>query len=143
MSGPTWRFIRHFFEMLAAMAIGMVVLGLASELLLDLPDRTAVTLLEMGVWMTVPMIAWMRIRGHAWRTCNEMAAAMLLPSAGALALLGSGLVTDAGTLLAIEHLVMVPSMLAAMLLRRDEYTGHHHRRRARTDGSVAISRRQS
>jgi hypothetical protein len=27
----------------------------------------------------------------------------------------------------IEHAVMLPSMLVAMLLRRDEYTGHGHR----------------
>src|SRR5829696_1468424 len=34
-----------------------------------------------------------------------------------------------GTLLAIENVVMLPSMLAAMLLRRDEYSpaAHGHR----------------
>jgi hypothetical protein len=26
----------------------------------------------------------------------------------------------------IEHVAMLPSMLVAMLLRRDEYTGHAH-----------------
>ena len=54
-----------------------------------------------------------------------MAASMLLPALGALALLGAGLVSDTGMLLVLEHAVMLPSMLAAMLLRRDEYTGHH------------------
>ena len=41
MSRPTWRFVRHYLEMLAAMAIGMVVLGAASDAVLELPDRTA------------------------------------------------------------------------------------------------------
>lgn len=125
MSRPTWRFVRHYLEMLAAMAIGMVVLGAASDALLELPDRTAVTLVEMATCMTLPMVAWMRIRGHGWRLCNEMAAAMLLPTAAVLALLATGAVTDAGTLLMLEHIVMLPSMLVAMLLRRDEYTRHH------------------
>jgi ABC-type glycerol-3-phosphate transport system permease component len=80
----------------------------------------------MGVTMTVPMVAWMRYRGHGWAASNEMAASMLIPTAGVIALLGAGMVTDLGTLLAIEHVVMLPSMLVAMLLRRDEYSGGHH-----------------
>lgn len=126
MNATTRRFILHYLGMLAAMGVGMVVLGGASGLLLDLPDRTAVTLVEMAVWMTVPMVAWMRFRGHAWRLCNEMAAAMLIPTAGTLALLAGGLVTGADELLMLEHTVMLPSMLVAMLLRREEYTGHPH-----------------
>jgi hypothetical protein len=127
MRATTRRFVLHYLEMLAAMGLGMLVLGGASELLLDLPDETAITLTEMAVAMTVPMVAWMRIRGHRWRMCSEMAAAMLLPTAGALVLLGTGLVTDAGTLMMLEHIIMPVSMLVAMLMRRDEYTGHDHR----------------
>jgi hypothetical protein len=55
-----------------------------------------------------------------------MAGAMLIPAAGALVLLGTGVVTDSHTLLMVEHTVMFPAMLVAMLLRRDEYLGHHH-----------------
>jgi hypothetical protein len=55
-----------------------------------------------------------------------MALAMLLPTAGALSLLGAGVVTDAVTLVMLDHTVMFPAMLVAMLLRRDEYTGHDH-----------------
>lgn len=125
-SGTTWPFVRHYLEMVAAMLVGVAVLGSVSELLLDLPDRTAVQITEMAVWMTVPMVAWMRFRGHGWRATNEMTAAMLLPAAGALALLGAGTVTDPDTLLMFEHTVMFPMMLLAMLMRRHEYTGHHH-----------------
>jgi hypothetical protein len=37
---------------------------------------------------------------------------------------GRGLVTDLGALMAVEHAAMLVSMLAAMLLRRDQYTTH-------------------
>jgi hypothetical protein len=127
LSRSTWRFVSHYLEMVAAMLVGMAGLGAVSALGLDLPDRTAVQLVEMAAWMTVPMIAWMRFRGHGSRICIEMAAAMVLPAAGALALLGAGIVTDGDSLVMLEHTVMFPAMLVAMLLRRDEYLGHHHR----------------
>lgn len=128
MSRATWRFVRHYLEMVVAMMVGMASLGAASHLLVDLPDRTAIRLLEMAIWMTVPMVAWMRLRGHGWGACNEMAASMLIPAVVALALLGMGVVTDSGILLALEHALMFPSMFVAMLRRRDEYTGQHRGR---------------
>jgi flagellar biosynthetic protein FliP len=65
-------------------------------------------------------------RGHGWPASAAMAAAMFVPTFGVVALLWSSLVGDIGTLLVIEHVVMLPSMLVAMLLRRDEYTGAVH-----------------
>jgi hypothetical protein len=122
--GATWRFVRHYLEMVAAMMVGMA-LGAASHLVVDGPDRTSVQLVEMALWMTVPMVAWMRIRGHGWRACNEMAAAMLVPAAGALALFLTGVMTDGDALFMLEHTVMFTAMLVVMLLRREEYSGHH------------------
>jgi hypothetical protein len=55
-----------------------------------------------------------------------MAASMVIPTAGAIALLAAGLATSSGTLMIVEHAVMLPSMLVAMLLRSSEYTGHAH-----------------
>jgi hypothetical protein len=55
-----------------------------------------------------------------------MGASMYLPTFAALALLGAGLVEDLGALMTLEHVAMLLSMLAAMLLRRDEYSGHAH-----------------
>jgi hypothetical protein len=75
------------------------------------------------VTMTLPMVAWMRYRGHGRAASSEMAASMLIPTAGVIALLGAGLVDDVGMLLMVEHVVMLPAMLVAMLLRRDEYLG--------------------
>ena len=132
MTKSTRHFIRHYAEMVAAMFLGMgvlfapalVALGAAgvssSELRSDAP---ALLLLGMGVTMTLPMVAWMRYRGHDRAASNEMAASMLIPTAGVIALLGAGLVGDVGTLLMVEHVVMLPAMLVAMLLRLDEYTG--------------------
>jgi hypothetical protein len=132
MSASTRHFVRHYVEMVVAMFVGMGVLlpPLGAAL------RTAGTSLHgsdvlmisaMALTMTVPMVGWMRFRGHAWPVCADMTAAMVLPTLSVLALLWSGLVGDLGTLLVIEHVAMLPSMLVAMLLRRDEYTGAPHR----------------
>jgi hypothetical protein len=132
--GMNRHFIRHYIEMVVAMMLGMIVLGLPIEGALrafgtgmdDLhTDAPALVLLEMAVIMTVPMVAWMRYRGHAWRPCHEMAASMFLPTFAAIALLGSGIFTDFGALMTLEHLVMLPAMLVAMLLRYDEYADCH------------------
>jgi hypothetical protein len=129
MNPPTRRFIRHYIEMVVVMVLGMFALGAPASAVVDTSGQTGLMLAEMAVTMTLPMVAWMRFRGHAWRPCNEMAASMLLPAAGAIGLLAAGLVTDAGMLMVVEHAAMLASMLIAMLLRRQEYTGHHHRRR--------------
>jgi hypothetical protein len=142
VSSSARHFGRHYAEMLAAMFLGMVVLGVPAVAALDavgmspseLPDDApALLLFGMGVTMTAPMVAWMRYRGHGWSASADMTAAMFIPTFGVIALLWSGLVEDIGTLLMIEHVVMLPSMLVAMLLRRDEYTcavQHHNRQQA-------------
>jgi hypothetical protein len=131
---PVRTFIRHYAEMVAAMFLGMIVLGLPAEGALvaagsstsELQDSApAVALLGMAVTMTVPMVAWMRYRGHGWRPCNEMAASMFLPTFGAIGLMGAG-VLGFHAAMGVEHAVMFPAMLGAMLLRPSEYTGHAH-----------------
>ena len=78
----------------------------------------------MATNMTVPMVAWMRHRGHGWLPCWEMTAAMYVPTFGALALLEAGVLGDAHAAMGVQHVVMFPAMLGVMLLRRDEYTAH-------------------
>jgi hypothetical protein len=126
MNASTRRFIRHYVEMLFVMVLGMFALGAPANAVVHTSGRPALMLAEMAVTMTLPMVAWMRFRGHAWRPCNEMAASMLLPAAGAISLLSAGLVTGTGPLMIIEHAAMLASMLIAMLLRREEYAGGHH-----------------
>jgi hypothetical protein len=141
MSPSTRHFVRHYAEMVVAMFLGMGVLWVPSRWALNAAgmssselhhDAPALMLLWMAVIMTVPMVAWMRHRGHGWRPNAEMAASMLLPTFAVIGVLAAGLVDDVMVLMSIEHVVMLPSMLVAMLLRREEYTGHahHHAERA-------------
>jgi hypothetical protein len=129
---PRQRFARHYIEMVVAMFVGMAVLALPARMALAAADTswselgTSAMLLAMALEMTVPMVAWMRFRGHDWRPSGEMAAAMLLPTFVAIALDAAGLVGDAGVLMAGEHVAMLLAMLGAMLLRPAEYTHAHH-----------------
>jgi hypothetical protein len=133
MSAATRHFVRHYVEMAVAMFLGMAALGMPTEWVLrafgsswsDLHHNApALMLLVMAFIMTVPMVGWMAYRGHGWRPNAEMAASMFLPTFGVIGLLWCAAVTDAAALMTIEHAVMLPSMLAAMLLRRGEYSGH-------------------
>jgi hypothetical protein len=133
MTRKTLHFIRHYAEMLIAMFLGMAVLGAGFAVPLAAvgidvgdwrTDAPELLLLGMAFTMSAPMVAWMRYRGHGWAPAWEMTAAMFVPSIAAIALLWAGVVTDGDTLLAIQHVAMFPAMLAVMLLRLDEYTGH-------------------
>ena len=117
----TRNFIRHYVEMVIAMLAGMAVLGMPLAALHT--DSTELELLGMAFSMTVPMVAWMRYRGHGWAPAADMTASMFLPSFAAIALLWAGLVESSDTLMLIQHVAMFPAMLVAMLLRLDEYTG--------------------
>jgi hypothetical protein len=135
LRSPAFTFARHYAEMVVAMLLGMFVLGGIGAVLLGAvgvdtgswhDDAPALMLGSMAVTMSVPMVAWMRYRGHGWAPCWEMTASMVVPSVAAIALLWGGVVEDSGALMAIQHATMFPAMLLVMLLRRDEYTGHRH-----------------
>jgi hypothetical protein len=135
LTSSTRSFIRHYLEMVAAMVLGMVVLGVPAEAGLQAigtsvsalqDDAPAVLLLGMAVIMTVPMVGWMAYRGHGWLPNAEMAASMFVPTFGVIGVMASGAVGDFMTLMTAEHVVMLPSMLVAMLLRPDEYTCGAH-----------------
>ena len=134
ITSSTRHFVRHYVEMVVAMFLGMAVLGVPagwtlgavgsswSELNTDAP---ALMLLGMAVSMAVPMVGWMRYRGHGWRANTEMSASMLVPTFTAMALLQASVVDDIGLLLVVEHVAMLLGMLGAMLLRPAEYTHRH------------------
>jgi hypothetical protein len=119
-------FARHYGEMLLAMVAGMIVLGPPLGLLLG--GGNTLMLLNMGVSMTVPMVGWMRFRGHGWQVTLEMAASMVVPTVAAVILFSGGIVGNFDAVLMGEHVVMLVAMAAAMLLRPSEYL--HHGRRA-------------
>lgn len=118
MNAKTKHFVRHYAEMVVAMYAGMAPLMLVHI------EATGASLAAMGSAMTAGMVAWMGYRGHGWRPCAEMAAAMVVPTVAALGLLAGGVITSEGTLMTLEHVAMFPLMLVAMLARPDEYTGH-------------------
>ena len=129
MSPAVRHFARHYVEMVVAMFLGMAVLGLPAGWAFAAAgtswsalhhDAPAVMLLAMAITMTVPMVAWMRYRGHGGRANAEMSASMFLPTFAVIAVLWAGLVEDIGVLMVIEHVAMLLSMLAAMLLRPAE-----------------------
>jgi flagellar biosynthetic protein FliP len=123
-------FARHFGEMLIAMFLGMGVFGGLAALGFaaaggsssDLPGGVRVML--MGIYMTVPMVLWMRYRGHAAARNAEMAMSMMVPTVVAAALAFAGAL-GTGAALGVQHSVMVPAMLAVMLWRYDHYARPH------------------
>jgi hypothetical protein len=127
MSTAIRRFLRHYAEMVAAMFLGMAVLGLPADWAMDRlgADSDEFMFLGMATTMTVPMVAWMTYRGHRRRANTEMAAAMFVPTFAVIGVLSAGLLTDVGVLMLVEHVVMLAAMAGVMLLRPDEYTHHH------------------
>src|SRR5215218_2184796 len=104
----TRSFARHYLEMVVVMFVGMALLALPAQWATDAlwpgvdGDDTTLMLARMGATMTLPMIPWMRWRGHGWQPSLEMAAAMIVPAIGVVA------------------------MLAVMIARPDEYSHAAH-----------------
>lgn len=118
--------LRHYLEMVVAMASGMAAYGMlfrGNTLSRNLADEAL-----MGAFMTVPMVAWMRYRGHGWRHAAEMAAAMLLPAFAVFAILAGQPTVSNRALMLSSHAAMLVGMLALMLARRGAYAhaGPHH-----------------
>jgi hypothetical protein len=99
----TRRFVRHLFEMTVAMMLGMFILGAAFRQIhialfgTGFDDawhrHTELAAFAMAFNMTLPMVFWMRHRGHSWRRGGEMAAAMFLPAFSLLVLLWLGVIS--------------------------------------------------
>jgi hypothetical protein len=121
--------------MTAAMLLGMCVLGMAfrgihlavfgSGFDKAWHDHTELAVFAMTFNMTLPMVLWMRHRGHSWERGGEMAAAMFVLALALLALFWLGTIS-AHVVLPMEMALMIPAMILMMLYRVDEYTGHRH-----------------
>ena len=120
------QFVVHFLEMVVAMAVGMVALHPVWTLVLDavgapgLMSNPYTGALIMATNMTVAMSGWMKVRGHRWRPIAEMGAAMYLPFLVLFVPLALGLIGESALML-WGHVLMLPAMAAAMLLRPSEY----------------------
>ncbi len=126
----TGKFLLHFLEMAMAMMVGMAIFVPVKTILVGqgyviLLDRTSLDYqLWMNLFMVVPMVLWMRLRGCSWRDGAEMTAAMIVPPACVLLLCGVGI----SNLLPwftpnLAGLAMFLGMLAIMLYRREMYIG--------------------
>jgi hypothetical protein len=78
--------IRHFFEMVVAMLVGMAALGVVVRVICAglgysgvFVDHVGLRAPLMAMNMTIGMAAWMRHRGHGWAPIGEMSAAMFAP----------------------------------------------------------------
>lgn len=124
------RFLLHLLEMLLAMEAGMIIFHLlenqipaTSSLAAVADSKTIVHKVVMDIFMTVPMLAWMILRGHGWRHSLEMGFAMLAPVAVINLLCSLGAVEYLPWLAEASGPAMYFGMLGAMLYRRDHFTG--------------------
>jgi hypothetical protein len=124
-------FVLHFGEMWVVMAIGMAAFGpvrlaLASQGYTGLLDPMSIdSEVGMGIFMVVPMVLWIRIRGRGWRDCGEMAVAMVIPWAGVLLLNHLGLTRELPWLSMSGRTAMLLGMLVIMLHYRNRYMNGH------------------
>ena len=134
--GAAWRFTRHLLEMVVAMIAGMEVLGVAIWLLGEPPGyaNLLVHYSLMGAFMSAPMVAWMRYRGHSWSDGLEMTAAMLVPMFALVLPVELGVARyvpglTQGSLTLLSHVAMIGGMAGLMVYRWDRYVhashGHH------------------
>jgi hypothetical protein len=140
-AATTGRFLLHFLEMVIAMGVGMAIFGPFKSALVDqgytaLLDRTSIDYqFWMNLFMVVPMVLWMRARGHMWRHGIEMGGAMIIPTACVILLCRAG-VTDVlpWFTTSLTGIAMFGGMLVYMLYRREMYCGGYsfgwHRGRA-------------
>jgi len=130
-------FLGHLGEMTLAMIVGMgaAIAALAvifsTVLAATIQGMTRVEVfnqfavlicLVMVVGMTVPMVAWMRFRGMAWRPVVEMAAAMVVPAIPIIGLFELRVIPGVAAC-CLYCALTIPAMIVAMLLRLDLYTG--------------------
>jgi O-antigen/teichoic acid export membrane protein len=139
----TRHFARHVFEMTVAMVLGMCILGAAfREIHLVVfgagfdnawHRHTELAVFAMTFNMTMPMVLWMRHRGHSWQRSGEMGSAMFLLALGLLVMFWLGAVS-AHIVLPLEMVLMLPSMIGVMLYRREDYSKPHLAKAAAVQG---------
>jgi hypothetical protein len=134
-----WNFVRHYLEMCVSMCIGggalYALLFAVGPAVLGYPDprqqAPELSLLLVAVCFTLPMAAWMRIRGMDWPPIQEMSGASLAVALLILLLGRVGVLSQADVREFAGVAFCGPAcaaMLGAMLLRLDLYTGRsgHH-----------------
>jgi hypothetical protein len=110
--------------MVLAMMLGMYLLDAPSGAVVSALGYSnsdpVLSALVMTFNMTVPMVLWMRFRGHTWERAGEMGAAMVIPAIVIVVLGIAGVIPRSGLSGAVMD-PMLPAMIAVMLYRRSEY----------------------
>lgn len=127
-----WRhFMRHLLEMTAVMVVGMFAAAFVFMVVLNLAIDGEITweqalvyypvhaLLAVAIGMSVPMVPWMRRRGHSRRSAYEMAAVMAVPVIPFVCLALFDVVK--GAQCGLYCLIGFLAMPALMIYRRSEY----------------------
>lgn len=119
-------FLKHYLEMVLAMAVGMPVYGLLFVSPMDplgyrevLRPQPYLREMIMLVAMSLPMAGFMAYRGHSLRQTVEMLAGMGLPALLVIGLTATASVPflTVATLTVFSHVGMLLGMLLAMLYR--------------------------
>jgi hypothetical protein len=125
-------FIWHLIEMCLAMCIGgipLIVLFFVGAAKLGYPDLLEripeLPVLAIGFILSLPMIAWMRFRGHEWRPTLEMASTTIVLGIVLVGLGWLGILPRSSLFEWLTRLAC-PVMIIPMLLRLDHYAGNHH-----------------
>jgi hypothetical protein len=113
--------------MALAMMVGMIVSAgvflSAVGMTVDeaLRQHTVLFVIVEAFGMTVAMVAWMRHRGQAWRSCSEMAAAMVVPAILLICLRLLDVIS--GPICGVYCVSTLVAMVLVMLYRRSDYGG--------------------
>ena len=122
-------FLRHLFEMMLAMMVGMIV---SAMIFLSAVGMTAAEAMRehavlfvvlQAFGMTLAMVAWMRHRRYNWRSSAEMAAAMVVPAVPLICLRLLDVIS--GPICGVYCLATIVAMIIVMLYRRSEYAVEH------------------
>lgn len=131
LHGPTARFIGHLVEMVIAMMVGMVALGVPLNAILvaqgypdGLKPYPELSALAMTLEMTLAMAVWMLFRRHRFAIVAEMSGAMV---GAAVIVVGlcSVHILPASSAPGLSHVGMYAAMLGLMVYRRSEYIVDH------------------
>ena len=121
-------FVVQYLQMLAAMGLGMVVLGPFSMRVVH-HSGAAEEMLGMATDMVVGMALWMIYRRHSWPEIVEISAVMYASVATLFPFYWLGLLGPR-TLMILGHILMLAGMAVAMLRRRRSQAARTDRLRA-------------
>jgi hypothetical protein len=103
--------------MMASAAVFLSAVGMTADEALR--QHAVLFVVVQAFGMTAAMVAWMRHRGHAWRGCSEMTAAMIAPAILLIVLRLLGVIS--GPICGVYCVSTVVAMVLVMLFRRGDY----------------------